>query len=192
MRLPTESVYTRLSDHVESQWSKHIDKWTSRFGWLTRGLDGIGCSICEEAFSDSLWARCAVTKDNQVRPCAFDDHEKSAEHQRNIGSVDPRQAALDPETFTRVIDATRKSMIAIPGVMGRHKMRLAKFCIAEAKRRRNRKYILNADAIFLYQDTRKGRLAIRYQLCGPDMEARSGALGQELVTDKFAHSAIGL
>ena len=83
-------------------------------------------------------AKCVVTGVNSLRPFGFDDHQRSAEHQTNLGFAE-KILAPTASLFERVIRATRRAETFIDGCIGRFKFRLMKWRVAEAKRERNRR-----------------------------------------------------
>ena len=53
------------------------------------------------------------------------------------------------------------------------------WCLAEALKAMDQRFLARARAVTLIRDERKGRLMIRFLAVGPDLEVRSGTLGQE-------------
>ena len=53
------------------------------------------------------------------------------------------------------------------------------WCLAEALKAMDQRFLARARAVTLLRDERKGRLMIRFLAVGPDLEVRSGTLGQE-------------
>lgn len=78
------------------------------------------------------------------------------------------------------------------GKMQRWKLRKMKFCLAEAERERVRRLIRMAKSLTLHQDGHKGRLAVRVQLCGEDLEPHFVFLGIVNLVKLFKTNALGI
>lgn len=83
-------------------------------------------------------------------------------------------AAPSVSEFKKVMGATRRGDTYLPDHFGRHKFRQMKFCLADAKRIHNREHMRNAKTMALYQDSRKGRLAVRFPLADDALQRQCG------------------
>ena len=67
----------------------------------------------------------------------------------------------------------------LDGVGRTRKIRRMVWCLAEAARRLDRKWLLKAQCISIMQDGRRGRLLLRYKAATSSLDVRVGILGQE-------------
>ena len=65
------------------------------------------------------------------------------------------------------------------------------FCLAEAARASHRCFLAKASVITLHQDARKGRLALRFAACNPELETRCGFFGQADLAAEFSLDSLG-
>ena len=74
----------------------------------------------------------------------------------------------------------------------RRKVRTMKWCLAEALRTRTRLALRAAQSLSLHSDASKGRLLVRGQMCGEDLQPHHALLGTTNLSADFDSSALGL
>lgn len=73
------------------------------------------------------------------------------------------------------------------GVGGRHKIRRMLWCLAEAARNADRRYLKNAESVSIIQDGRRSKLLIRFRACDHTLRPRQGILWQTHLHNVQAH-----
>ena len=165
---------------------KHRDSWRAQgCDWLISSEDsgsihqkwGLGCRVCQQAGSKSLWGRILkkVWNPKHVR-----QHATEQGHLIALQSFDPtmpiataqKKKNLDmfapcADFFMGVIRKCRKGTLArdgkeAVGVLSDRKLTQAVKCLDEALKRSDQDFLLSARCISLMQDESSGFLFIRF------------------------------
>ncbi len=191
---------------VRCRWARHKEEWRerhpldvqdrSRGSWIVGCVNqvtktfGLGCSVCNAAGANTAFGRVAVRKLASIQVGNFTNHELSSVHRSSVATVlfgcSPKEFALQhapaKEDFSKVLQETRRGgcggEAGVRDVGRRLKVRRMKWALAEAKRSINRARLGRAGSISLHSDSTRGRLAVRFICCGPELEPHAGLLGQ--------------
>ena len=166
--------------------------WQRMFPWLAVYWVGavatLTCTTCAKSkVRMPRWQTCAA-----AQVCHFQEHEETLKHKTAVGGVAPLGApsVADFATVLRSFLNGQAPGQGIDGVGKRQKIRYMIFCLAEAVRHRTRLWLQNASSLTVHSDASQGRLLVRGQMCGHDLEPHFCLLGTDMVTEDS--SALGL
>ncbi len=177
----------------------NVDNTTFPYSWLEACAPGhgsawgLGCRICRLCYSPNgvnedggTWSRLGVT-DSMIQKSALLRHKRSARHKRAqasfvlaIAGVEPSSvvqhaiAAPPLDRFMNILRQLKES----DSKLGREGASVA-WCLFEALRDDERKFLSTASCMSLAQDSRAGRLLTRWVACGGsdrELVVRSGVL----------------
>ena len=173
--------------------------WRLLFPWLKVVRSPTGkflhckCATCEVAGHPKLFRTAKAVQVSHLR-----SHANTHKHRRAAGDPAVALALTAPPTtaFKQLLQDLRDSKAngnpGLPGVAKRWKVRKMKFCLAEAVRMRTRLQLRKATSMTVHQDASKGRLVMRAQMCGEDLQPTRALLGAVNYVDTFDSSAMGL
>ena len=104
-------------------------------------------------------------------------HANSKLHIEAVNTFNAPLGTPPTSFFSELVDHIQKGAGATPEQEWKH-LRGA-WCLAEALKAMDQRFLARARAVTLLRDERKGRLMFRIRAMGPDFEVRSGTLGQE-------------
>ena len=173
--------------------------------WLRRDETGSrrwGCVACHRASLPGPYGSYALSESRSLQLSHLRKHGTSGAHARAVknylGSDDPALPAPPLDQFERVWQS-RKSGAAYGTELGigkREKVAKMSWCIAEAKRTLNRRFLRRASACSVMQDERKSRLLIRFKAATKELEVRYGIVrvlqscGDYVHLTKLFHKAL--
>ena len=156
----------------------------SRDYWLERCNGFIRCWVCQRAGLRGRLAQFEVPwKDRKTsninRHAELKSHLKACSA-ATAGQIKAPRGAPDESEFRRVWENTLRGQAGTPilnGIDTRKKDRLMQWCIAEAKRSKNREKLKNAVCVTLLQDERGNFLLIRFKSTDAFLNTWSGNIG---------------
>ena len=104
-------------------------------------------------------------------------HANSKLHIEAVNTFNAPLGTPPTSFFADLVDHIQKGAGATPKQEWKHLR--GTWCLAEALKAMDQRFLARARAVTLLRDERKGRLMIRFLAVGPDLEVRSGTLGQE-------------
>ena len=160
---------------------------------------GLGCWVCRHFAKGApgpfagFGVRCVFQKKRLV------DHQKSVRHQgavrallasRGLAGEDHLPAPRITE-FQDLLQRVRRGEVEGGKDVAQHKASTMSWCLYEAYREAERKFLAKATCMSLAQDasTRGPYLLTRYVACGPTLERRAGVL---MITDQKGSGAADL
>ena len=184
------------------QWARRRFRWmcattahsTFQRSWIevkppTSGRWGLGCWVCRQASGNpnkGAFGNCEVRRPNKAR---LIKHRQSARHKRSVQQLlhqrglaaDDGWASLPAppvEEFANVLLSIRRNELESRKRGERRKKTSMAWCLYEAQREKERKFLAKAVCLSLAQDasTRGPLLLTRYVACGPSLERASGIL----------------
>ena len=168
------------------QWRGRREVWQREFPWLSAAWSGpsrerwgVGCVACFAVGGSGSMAsfRCARFP---LMKALFTQHEHTAAHKAALEGIRYRGlSAPSSEHFIAVLDAVRQNRHRQPidGVAGMHKIRKMRWCLAEAARTLDRRFLKTAASVTLFQDGRHGKLLVRFKGSNGQLVTRRGVLG---------------
>ena len=173
--------------------SRNWGQLSLRFPWLYANAKpfGAGCNVCKgrASFAKSrgdAWAHATVDQYNSLQPRRLDKHEQSKQLALGNHRPDLEQSAPDEHQMKVVLEHVQKHPIGVDGIKsvgGQKKVRKIVWCLAESHRQIKRclwRAGLGADqqpvvqSTTLFQDTRKGRLSLRFTMGSSNIERGAG------------------
>ena len=104
------------------------------------------------------------------------DRAHEAEPKHMLGSQPPSHDMFK-QVLTETIANGATDICGMAGIGGRKKVRKIQYCLAESKRRIQRKFWEKCSSMSISQDKRGTRLLARWRACTPDLDVRTGVLG---------------
>eukprot|EP00448_Togula_jolla_P000412 CAMPEP_0170614514 /NCGR_PEP_ID=MMETSP0224-20130122/24848_1 /TAXON_ID=285029 /ORGANISM="Togula jolla, Strain CCCM 725" /LENGTH=272 /DNA_ID=CAMNT_0010940191 /DNA_START=147 /DNA_END=965 /DNA_ORIENTATION=- len=159
-----------------------LGRWILRSDHLSNGSWSLSCVLCS--------VNGPKLTGNQLSHVLR--HRATLQHQKHAQGHHKAALALDApsvDAFITVYVEARKGHAAsqaIENVGKRRKIKRMRFCLAEAHRAMDRRFLRSATAISLMRDMRKSRLMIRFVVVSAKLEVRRGLLG---IHRNFGHSA---
>ena len=171
-------------------------------------VDSEGMSCGTKKAKDSLkWRRGGVTEYSSFQSRRLAKHESSLEHVkasgRNLPDVHPGAAPTSKQCL-ELLRHARKAPIGAEGlstVGGQKKCRKLLWCLAEAHRDMNRALFRSGAAAdgsrtfhstSIYQDARRGHLALRFQTAHSGLQIGHGLFGVADLARDFSMDALGI
>ena len=202
---------------VRCMWARQKHRWQRDFlqdasrpgsqSWIppALGTDGVlrfGCAACKLAGASTAFATCNITP-KIIQQSTWVHHEATEVHKKAIAKIkgvtveDPElRVAPSAENFLALLKLIRANKSCTYNTLidigKRKKLRRMTWCLAEARRSMYRDQILKAVSSNLHQDSRKGRLAIRFQCCGNALSPTAGVLGTANIAKDYSLDARGL
>ncbi len=191
--LDVETAGDAVNKAIVVQWRRSCTVWRSRFPWLQAvrrrdtGHLRFGCLACRAAgqrgpFGEFRYARFPMIA------FLFSQHERGPFHQAaeqflfhfesgaTTAFVDESLAPSLAE-FREVRDAIRERTSAT-NIARSKKLRKFGWCLDEAGRELDRKFLVGLRSGTLLQDVRNGRLLVRFKGSNRELSTRSGVLAQ--------------
>ena len=149
---------------------------------------GLGCWVCRQAGGEmGAFGACGVRRPSKARLVR---HRQSARHKRSVqlflhhrgleaGDAGGAGLAAPPvEEFAQLLQRIRQNELEATSPGARRKCTTMSWCLYEAQREKERKFLAKAVCLSLAQDasTRGPLLLTRYVACGPNLERASGIL----------------
>ena len=166
-----------------AQWLRKRKRWQADFPWLCSaqsagGRWGLGCVACHAAGADGVMAKFRCSRYPLLR-ALFVQHDKTAAHRAAMEGVRQGATAPSAEHFRPVLGAIRSNQHRQPisGVAGLHKISKMRWCLAEAARELDRRFLRTAASVTVFQDGRKGALLVRFKGANKRLDTRRGVLG---------------
>ncbi len=149
---------------------------------------GVGCWVCQkhgDVQEEAAWAHMRVTSCMLLKPYFLHRHADSTGHKRALAAVFPsmnfkvESHSVSIEEFKLVLDDRLKgtSLRTRVDCAARTKNTCMQWCLAEAARGLDRKFLRGAQSIALQIDARAPRLAVRFRACDAQLKSRTGQLG---------------
>ena len=104
-------------------------------------------------------------------------HANSKLHIEAVNASNAPAGSPPTSFFTDLVDHIQTGAGSAPEQEWAHLR--GTWCLAEALKAMDQRFLARARAVTLFRDERKGRLMIRFLAVGPDLEVRSGTFGQE-------------
>ncbi len=177
------------SNCLQCKWAWNEKVWKSKFPWLeavTNAVNGkvlhLTCRVCNEDDARPIM----LLKCHSAQSSTFRRHALTRRHKANT----PGGRALcapTPNDFQILLERFHQHRTTgedgVEGIGKRHKIRKMLFCLAEAVRTRTRLKLSGARSVTLHSDASKGRLLVRAQMCGDDLEPYHCFLGTTTLGD---------
>ena len=181
--------------------TRNLDKLQDEFPWLVVKAQpfGAGCSVCMARTEGQTlknqpgkeWCEGTVTLYASLQPRRLEKHQNSKQHRLGLDLITPVQEDSAPSTLQlkTVLDHAKKHPVGVDGVNavgGQKKVRKIVWCLAEANRELKRQLWRDGkgpeheklvQSTTLFQDTRKGRLSLRFTAASSCAERRAGHFG---------------
>ena len=190
---PTTCARCRLARCFRKRWSKitNIDVAVPCTWLETEAFDdpewSVGCKICRWAYDPNglatggVWTRLAVA-DACVQKANLIRHGRSTAHRaacvRFLAAFtqSPSLSLFDPSApgVPQFLDVLRS--VRAGHVLEKGQLRAMAWCLYEALKDEERKFLSNAMCATLAQDARAGCLLTRWVACGRDLSVRAGVL----------------
>ena len=166
-----------------------IDETKPRLGsWLvaaptSEGQFALGCKICSQQGGASGNLAKFMTM-SSLQLGNLRKHHNSASHKKAArlfaaGEMQERElkVSLAPsaESFAEILADLKDNK---PLFSTRKSSKMV-WCLAEAMKAADQKFLAEAEAIALFRDERKGRVALRFKAVTADLRVLAGTLGQE-------------
>ena len=185
------------SDTAQSKWDRLSARWLQRFrisptcaeSWLGAavsedGVWGVGCKCCKAAgvvnlaFTD--FKVCTVAGLQAINFKAHENnlHHRTAAAQYGAGSCVNDvavNAAPTADEFNVVVDAINDGKATCSS----RKQAKMTWCLCEAIKSIDQRFIGESTAVSLFRDERNGRLALRFRAVTADLRTHCGTLGQQ-------------
>ncbi|CAE8641554.1 unnamed protein product [Polarella glacialis] len=186
------------SESAQSKWDRLSAKWLQRFrisptcaeSWLGAavsedGVWGVGCKRCKAAgVVNVAFADFKVRTVAGLQAINFKAHENNLHHRTaaakyGVGScindVAGINAAPTADEFNVVVDAVNEGKATCSS----RKQAKMTWCLSEAIKSIDQRFIGESTAVSLFRDERNGRLAIRFRAVTADLRTHCGTLGQQ-------------
>jgi len=205
-----------LAECDRCRWARNKTDWRRRLpldpsdpargSWLICRVceDGTlrwGCSLCRDAHSTCRYGRIDVCWTQWSNLSA---HSRTPTHVHAAavvgGMADTDECALTKappaSDFRQVLKELRDGKVGykkgLKGVGKQKKVRKMRWCLAEAKRHIQIQWYKDAQVASVHQDVGQGLLALRFQTCDWNIEARHGLAGVISLAKEFSLDAPGI
>ncbi len=168
------------------KWASVGKRWQAEFPWLTERVEpwGIGCAVCAScpqatSASDTAFKLLQVTTVQGLQKCNIAKHGQSKCHRAAVsgeGDCGAPSIAEFKQTWADVRNAELEDEAGLTYI-GESKKAKQIFCLAEAIRGLDRKFLARATCITLTQDGRKQRLLTQFCVTDTHLKTRSGIVG---------------
>ena len=167
---------TRLGGKSSASWL--------RAGYAMDGLWGLGCTVCHQSGGTSWFARFMGGR-GELKPKTLAKHAESKEHKaaatQEFGPTGhPVGRAPAVEEFQKMLAELERgtSTRCLAKGTTSTKVRGIVWCLVEAMKEKDRKFLSKARSIVLIRDESGGRLLVRFGAVDKDLQVRRGFLGQ--------------
>ena len=139
----------------------------------------IGCKCCKAAGLKGAFAQYQVSGLHSLYKTNFKKHHENPNHKKAVttymlGDDSHLFGAPPANEFRELADVIMKGQ----GCCGTRKLAKMSWCLAEAIKSVDQKFVTKAATITLFRDESKGRLAVRFRTVMPDLIVHCGTLGQ--------------
>lgn len=157
-------------------------EYGSWLGYRITPEDGwnCGCECCAYAGNHGALAEFRVNSVSGLQSCNFAKHQQSPHHKAAaiayvLDKASEGNAAPPVSFFKDLLEDIAKGSASTQG----RKAAQGVWCLNEALKFIDRRFLANAESISLFRDERKGRLNLRFRAVGKKLEVRCGMMGQE-------------
>jgi hypothetical protein len=183
--------YLRLSPKWKKRLVIHESK--KQLGsWLChkwrKGKFGMGCAACACEQTGTKASTCSWSGNSVVQLGFLQRHARTFKHRNAVAKlidlpvpVDvTQQLAPSPELFKKVLERIRSSGSgrSVEGVGTGRKVSKLRYCLAEACREYDRRFLRKSESIVIHGDAKGKRFGIRFSASQRNLSVRKGALGQ--------------